>query len=421
MDQRRTPFVDHPGRISAQAEIHARPVEPMEAPARVRRVAFLLGQDPSAGPRAFEAFVAFCGAAGVPAPAEADRHHGYEVRARRVIWERHAEFVTFTWMSHAKDSEAWPAGIGLDAFKGEPVLVAVRVDLIASAIIGEAALVGFDAIRLCYSSIEDRAAEVATDFLTDADGFTRYEFAAGGLGPIRRGLLVRRLLEIETYRIMALLGLPLARRLSPAIADIEVRLAHLMAKVGAAETTTDHHAVLGELHALSVTAGQIGEAARYRFSATKAYGEILGQRLQQLEEVPKEEHDTLRRYLAHRVEPALATCQAIEKRQSALSGTLAQTADLLNTRIGVDLQSQNQALLNTISETARSQYRLQSTVEGLSVIAISYYLLGILGYVLHGFEERLHFDKSLAVALLAPPIVLVVWLALRRIKKSHED
>ncbi len=412
-------FVDHPGRTAAQAEIHARPIEPMDAPSRIRRVAFLLGQDPKAGARAFRPFAAWCHEVGLPAPADGDRHHGYEVEGRRVIWERHAEFVTFTWVSEARDGEAWPTSIGLDAYASETVMVAVRVDIIDAATIGDPALVGFDPLRLCYSKIEAGGAEVATDFVADADGYTRYEFAAGGLGQIRRGLLVRRILEIETYRMMALLGLPLARTLSPAITDLEVRLAQLMAKVGAATTTTDNHAVLDELHDLSIQAGQIGEQARYRFSATKAYGEILWQRLDRLGEISKDEHNTLHRYLAHRVEPALATCQAMEKRQSALAGTLAQTTDLLNTRIGVDLQSQNQILLNAISDTARSQYRLQTTVEGLSTIAISYYSLGILGYMLHGFEERFGFDKSLIVAILAPLVVLGVWLTMRRIKKKH--
>lgn len=412
-------FVDHPGRTAGQAEIHARPIVPMEAPARMRRVAFHLGQEPRTGPRVSRPFTAWCREAGVPPPSETDRHHGYEVAGRRVTWERHAEFVTLTWVSGDRDPEAWPAGIGLEAYAGEPVIVAVRIDLTDTVTISEPALVGFDPPRLCYSRIESGRAEIATDFVADAMGFTRYEFACGALGSIRRGLLVRRLLEIETYRMMALLGLPLARHLSPAITDLEVRLAALMGKVGAAQNTTDNQAVLDELHALSVMAGQIGEEARYRFSATEAYGEILWQRLDRLGEIGKDEHNTLQRYLAHRVEPALATCQAMEKRQKALSGTLAQTTELLNTRIGVDLQSQNQILLNAISDTARSQYRLQTTVEGLSTIAISYYSLGILGYMLHGFEERFHFDKSLIVAGLAPIVVIGVWLTMRHIKKKH--
>src|ERR1700712_1242317 len=165
-------FVDHPGRTAAQAEIHARPIEPMGAPSRVRRVALLLGQDPKAGSRVLGPFAAWCHDAGLPLPADGDRHHGYEVGTRRVIWEQHAEFVTFTWISDARDMEAWPAGIGLDAYATEMVMVAVRVDIIDAATIGDPALVGFDPLRLCYSKIEAGAAEIATDFVADADGYT---------------------------------------------------------------------------------------------------------------------------------------------------------------------------------------------------------------------------------------------------------
>ena len=117
----------------------------------------------------------------------------------------------------------------------------------------------------------------------------------------------------------------------------------------------------------------------------------------------------------------VATCLAVEKRQTALADTLAQTTELLNTRIGVDLERQNQVLLNAISDTAQSQYRLQTTVEGLSAIAISYYTLGILGYVLHGVEDYFHFDKPIVVAALAPVVLVAVWLGVRRIRRHHVD
>ena len=414
-------FFDHPGRTAAQGETHARPIEPVDAPARIRRVAFMLGQDPTSGQRAFERFARWCRDTGVDAPREGERRWAFRQGERRVIWELHTEFATFTWITSSQDHEAWPTEIGLDAFADEPIIVAVRVELEDSPEISEAALAAFDPVRLCYAKVERGTGEIATDLIVDPDGYTRYDFAAGALRSVRRGLLVRRLLEIETYRVLALLGLPLARTLSPDIGELEVRLAHLMARVGAAKTTLDNQNALDELHALSVRVAQVGEQTRFRFAATKAYGDVLAQRLGRLGETAISDHSTMKRYLAHRIDPALATCLAVEKRQTALADTLAQTTELLNTRIGVDLERQNQVLLNAISDTAQSQYRLQTTVEGLSAIAISYYSLGILGYILHGFEDYFHFDKSLVVALLAPVILVGVWASVRRIRKHHVD
>ena len=134
-----------------------------------------------------------------------------------------------------------------------------------------------------------------------------------------------------------------------------------------------------------------------RFAAAKAYGRILEARIEGLREGPTALGSTIGRYLSNRVDPALATCLAIEKRLETLAGKIERAIELLNVRIGLDLQIQNKSVLETIASTAQSQFRLQATVEGLSVIAISYYALGILSYVLAGPLEFVHFDKALAV------------------------
>ena len=42
-----------------------------------------------------------------------------------------------------------------------------------------------------------------------------------GLSPLRLGRVVRRIHEIETYRMMALLALPLARKVQAELAGLE--------------------------------------------------------------------------------------------------------------------------------------------------------------------------------------------------------
>ncbi len=412
-------FADHPSRPAVLAEVHARPVELVPAPARLRRVALLLPRQPDAVANSHQHFAQWCRGAGIAAPAGEARQFVFDRDNRRVTWELHTEFVTLTWMTDLSDYENWPLGIGLEAFDTETMIAAMRIDLIESAVLPDRIIAGFQLPSLCASSIEDGQAQLATDLVTDADGFTRFEMAAGGLTALKRGIAVRRLLEIETYRTMALLGLPLAREVSPRLNALEAELELLVEEMaGAASTEAAQHS-LAALHSLSVRAGQLVERTSYRFAASHAYGSILNRRLSRLGERSLGPGSTLERYLGNRIEPALSTCQAVEKRQRSLAEKIERATELLNTRIGLDIQTQNKAVLSSISETAQSQFRLQRTVEGLSVIAIAYYLIGILSYLLTGVSEVASFPKPLVIALAVPVVIVGVWMFLRRVQRSH--
>ena len=410
-------LADHPWRRIVADEVHARPIALMPASGRVRRVAMQLPQRADAVGVAQAAFAAWCNGAGVTPPQ--GRQHSFEVRGYRVTWELHTEFVTLTWIAPLSDAEAWPEGIGLEALADFPLMVQTRVDLIAEAAVPERLIPTFSLPSLSVSTIEDGRGQIATDFVPDKDGFTRIEFAAAGISDIRRGVVVRRLLEIDTYRVFALMGLPLARELSPELSAAEADLGRELELLAGVDTIEQSHAALDTLHALSVRAGQLAEKTAYRFAASFAYDEVLDLRLERLGEDTVGYASTLRRYLGNRIEPAIATCRAFEKRQAALASKLDRAIGLLNTRIGLDMQMQNRSVLSRISDTAQSQYRLQRTVEGLSVIAISYYALGILSYVLTGAEEVAHFSKPLAVALAAPVVILLVWVGVRMVQRRH--
>jgi len=178
-------------------------------------------------------------------------------------------------------------------------------------------------------------------------------------------------------------------------------------------------AALTSLHDLSIRSGTLAESISYRFAASRAYGNILQARLQSLHEGSTAIGSSITRYLNNRVEPALATCAALEKRLGTLTDKIERAMGLLNVRIGLDLQIQNKTVLETIASTAQSQFRLQRTVEGLSVIAISYYALGVLGYVAGGPIELLGIDKTIALSVASPLIVILVWLFIRAIRRGH--
>ncbi|MHB1109792.1 MAG: DUF3422 family protein [Devosia sp.] len=414
-------FLDHPFRQAVLDEVHARPIEFVACPARVRRVALLLPQNPNAVAEAHRLFSDWCAKAGQPKPAEQARQHSFDAENRHVTWELHTEFVTLTWAAQFEDPENWPLEIGLEAFANEMLIAAARIDVVEGTRVPERILSGFQRSSLCASSIEDGHGQVATDFVTDADGFTRFELAAGNIGALRRAIIVRRLLEIETYRALALLGLPLARSVTPDLRSAETKLGALVEGMVHATTTDQAQSALSALHALSVTAGELLERTSYRFAASHAYGEVLRARLKGLGERPIQAASTLERYLGNRIDPALATCLAVEKREAALAEKIERATELLNTRISLDIQTQNKEVLSTIATTARSQFRLQRTVEGLSTIAITYYLLGILGYVLNGAAEFAHFSKPLVIALAAPIVLFGVWLLIRSVRGHFRD
>ena len=401
-------------------EVHARPVDIIEATCRVRRLVFVMPGRAGAVTDALGRFAEFCSTAGHAVPTPDSRQHGFVASDRQVTWEFHTEFVTVTWRSHLGDKETSPAGLGLEAI-GDGLLVgAMRIDVIDDPAIPDQLVPGFNLPSLCLAEIEGGRGQVATDFVPDAARFTRFELAAGGLSPLRRSIIARRLLEVETYRTMALLGLPLARSASPPLREIEIELTRLMDGLSEARTSTDFQHTLATLQELSVRSGRLSERLDYRFAAGKAYGDILRVRLGGLRETSTTRGSTLTHYLGNRVDPGLATCAAMEKRLATLSAKIERAIGLLNVRIGVDSQLQNAAFLDSIARTARSQFLLQRTVEGLSTIAISYYLLGIVSYVFAGPLEELHWSKTMALSLCAPLIVLAVWLMARQVRKSHE-
>lgn len=409
----------HPYWEALLSEVHARPIEMIPQVCRLRRLILAMPTEAGGIVRMVDRVADFCARNDHPAPALHGRQHRYHVGERQVTWEFHTEFVSLTWCSPLEDQDSWPREVGLEAASISHVVGGVRVDVIADCTIPERLLPGFNIPSLCLSSIEDGKAQIATDFVADNDGFTRLELAAGSLTPLRRSIIARRLLEIDTYRAMAMLGLPLAREIAPALRTIELELSEVVAMLSDTASSGGLQSPLNRLHSLSVRSGQLTEQLDYRFAASQAYGAILRARLSGLREAQTSLGSTLTNFIGNRVEPALGTCAAMEKRLTVFSAKAERVASLLNVKVGIDIQTQNAAVLDNIAGTARSQFHLQRTVEGLSIIAISYYLIGIVNYLFSGPLEYLHWQKAVVTSIVAPVTVLSVWMMMRRIRKDH--
>ena len=97
---------------------------------------------------------------------------------------------------------------------------------------------------------------------------------------------------------------------------------------------------------------------------------------------------------------------------------MARTSALLRTRVDIVTEAQNQQLLEKLTRGQELQLRLQSTVEGLSIAAISYYVVSLLLYVGKAAKALgLPVNPEMAAGASIP---LVLWLVWRTIRQIHE-
>jgi len=415
----------HPARDAVLGEVHARPFHSLETPRRVLHFAFMTAGAVPGADRA--ALSAFCVARGLPVPGETARHHRLVLPQGSLRWESHAEFTTYTWELDGAAAPFQPTS-GMLAFvmkalpQPGPLLAAADLHLVRAADAPADYATLFDAASLAISKVDGDAATIASDFRADPAGFVRILVIDEGLGPARAGALVQRLLEIETYRILALLGLPEAQAMAPRVKHIEdslTRIAKGMDEGGGLEAD---HRLLDELTSLAAAMEADTASSGYRFGASRAYDGIVQQRLAVIREHGVEGWPTFADFLARRMAPAMRTCTMLEERQARLSEKLSRSANLLRTRVDVEIERQNRDLLSAMNDRTRLQLRLQQTVEGLSVAAISYYVVGLASYVFKGAKDVgwLPFDPGLATAVTVPLVVVGVALIVRRIRLRND-
>jgi uncharacterized membrane-anchored protein len=265
------------------------------------------------------------------------------------------------------------------------------------------------------------AARAWSDWRLHTDGFFRILVRDCSMSESQAGRLAQRLLDIYSYRALALLGFPLARIVSPALTDADRRLAEVASRMATQGEQTDPHFERGLLAELTGLAAEIeATSARtiYRFDASRAYYQIVRQRLEQLRQKRIEGLQTFSEFLDSRLAPAIATCGATQDRQSELAERAARLTSLLRARVEVSLQEQNRRLLESMDRRAQLQHRLQETVEGLSVVAIGYYGVGLVGYLLKGLEKGgLPVDAAIGMGIALPIVVGLAWLGIRRARK----
>lgn len=366
-------FVDHALRDALTNEVHARPSERLRAPHVLTLVAMLSGEAADEAERAH--LDRLCRRAGIAPPPPYATHYAGDFGTFRLKWERHTEFsswIVFRATSPAgavteKAIDAVPAD-WLAGLPGER-LVGIHLALLPPnpEPAGQGRLAdAFGSDNYVGSRVAGGAANAWTDFRIHGDGFSRMIVCDHGLGERQAGRLVQRLLEIETYRMMALLALPLARGVLPRLGAIEAELLILTQRMADISDLQDEQDMLRRITRLAAMAEQTAAETNYRFAAGRAYADLVDRRIEELREERIEGLQTISEFMARRLTPAISTCEAVSRRQEALSQRIARASNLLRTRVDLALESQNRDLLSSMDRRAQMQLRLQETVEGLS-------------------------------------------------------
>jgi uncharacterized membrane-anchored protein len=227
---------------------------------------------------------------------------------------------------------------------------------------------------------------------------------------------MQRLCEIETYKAMSMLGLARARDIGPEMNALEERLTTIVTSLS--DAGLDAPQTLQSLLETSARLEQLVAHTSFRFGATGAYETIVNQRIEVLREARFVGRQTFGEFMLRRYDPAMRTVKSTETRLHRLSERAIRAGDLLRTRVEVERSAQNQSLLQSMDRRSDLQLRLQRTVEGLSVVAISYYAVGLALYVLAPLEKLQGVSKPWLTAGVTPVVVLAVWFALRRIQRA---
>ena len=425
-------------RQALHQEVHARPPQELHAPLAVTQ--WVMWVDATARMASIEHLAILLAGHGLPAPASDAVFMQADLGESSLRWEVHTEFVVWTFLRPLHEAELVALAQGEPPTAAELLPAGWRQGLPGSPLAGVhlwalsregrdgPAIVRalFDEGSVTGSRVMSHSSDLHTDLRLRPDGCLRMlvltgEPAPGQVTPRRLGRLVQRVLEIETYRMAALLGLPAARQVVCWLADGEAELAELAQAMRSA-VRADEPVLLDRLTRLAAELEGLYASTHTRFSASAAYDDLIRQRLADIAEQRIDGMQSLRDFLERRLAPAMATCRSADRRQAALSARIARVGDLLRTRVEVEQQHSSRELLAAMNRRQGLQLKLQSTVEGLSVAAITYYVVGLVGYLARG-AQRIGWPVSVEVSMAAavPLVALAVWSSLRRLHHRIAD
>lgn len=420
---------DHPQRYATVNELHARPFPVLQVPLMATYVAIKEPVDAANRDRGRDRahLLALLDRHGADHPPPEATHFSGTIGRSELKWESHTEFVTYAGFTPGlsarafdpMEAEVFP-GSWLSKAQGKLLTsVLVRVEGMPE---DEAPMLAridswFVAESVAVARVVDGAAVVAGDFRIDPAGHMRFAvFVRPGTGARRVGRIVQRLCEIETYRAMSMLGLMRSRQLTGRLNALDPKLAALVGGLDSSEPSPE--SALHNLLEISAELESLAVQFSFRFGATAAYEAIVDQRIEVLREERVGGRQTFGEFMMRRYDPAMRTVKSAERRLQQMAERAERAAELLRTRVDVERSAQNQKLLESMDRRSDLALRLQHTVEGLSVVAISYYAVSLAAYLAYPLGKALGQGKEMLTAALVLPVVGMVWWLVRRIRRS---
>jgi uncharacterized membrane-anchored protein len=421
----RASIVVSPLRQQMSQELHNRPSPQVYVPTSITHMAVRLTEKDQE--QEYQQIYSLCQRYNVNPPSRDASCYYQDFGGFELRWERHLEFSSYSFIRKGLGQylfdgyatefvpQEW-----FDNIVGE-LVSAVNLVINKDEISEEVLHCAFEGHQILGSSVSENRANVYASFRVHSDGFDRIIIQSDLLNSYQAGRLIQRMLEIQTYQVMALLSLPIARSLSPKVAKMENDLVEINQEMAGVGEKNDSK-MLDKLSDLAGNTEQLIADISYRFSATNAYYELVCSRLEQLKETDIEGIERINEFVTRRLSPGIRTCQALSVRLEGLTRRIARASSLLRTRVDLTIEQQNQQLLSAINQRGKVQLRLQQMVEGVSVAAMAFYLMGLLDYVLNavtfaGFE----FNKTLVKGFSVPIFLLITWLfvrlAIRYVKK----
>ncbi|WP_166416157.1 DUF3422 family protein [Cochlodiniinecator piscidefendens] len=421
-------IIDHPMRYALSNELHARPFPAMSAPCRAAFIALKRPTDAASRDKDADRkhLIALLDRHGAAHPQPGATHYFGEIGKAYLKWESHTEFVTYTLFGEGVAERPFD-GSTFSMFPKEWLKDAPGTRLTSALVRVEEGTTDADISpklrqwfvpeSLAVSRVLDGSAVIAADFRIDSEGHMRFAvFVPPETNARTVGQIIQRMCEIETYKTMSMLGFARAREISRKLGEFDEQLREVVNDME--NEVTSPETTLNALLPISAKLENLLAQTAFRFAGTGAYETIVAQRIEVLREERFEHRQTFAEFMLRRFDPAMRTVRSMREQLTRMAERATRVGELLRTRVDVERSAQNQKVLESMDRRADVQLQLQKTVEGLSVVAISYYAVNLATYALWPIGSTFGLEKYTLTALLTPAVILGVWAIIRKIRNS---
>lgn len=416
----------HPLRDTLYNELHIRPFHKVDTPQQITHLVSCC-EDHNELDRALELLCELCTRYEVNQPQEDTVAYHQNFGDFVIHWERHVEFYSLTILQATQPSDNAFEFTAVDLLPSDwlrqlpgKIIAAFHVVIDDQNLDYSPTSLSryFEGHSVMVSDVYERKAQVFSAFKLHGDGHGRFIIRNIGLDRSQMGQLTRRIMDLETYRLLTLIALPTAKKIAPHLLDMDKQLAEILTVVTDLETARSERDLLEKLTKVEAQLESYRAETNHRFSATRAYHQLVKDRLEGIRETPVDGYLSAGEIITRRLNPALRTCESVQTWMDDLSKRIERASDLMRTRVNLNLQEQNRSQLTAMNRRSRLQFRLQETVEGLSIAAISYYAIGLLSYLFGGLPlKQWGIDKSVLIASSIPFVLIAIWYLTRRIKQ----